>query len=77
MTLGRFAAAYGEQILHALSGQWSEEYGPGFGSTNIFNTIRLPARIRTAVVAVGMWEFHCGPPDFYSRISARNRLFPR
>jgi predicted nuclease of restriction endonuclease-like (RecB) superfamily len=34
-------AAYGEQIVHALSRQLSEEYGPGFGRTNLFYMIRF------------------------------------
>jgi hypothetical protein len=34
-------AAYGEQIVHALSKQLSEEYGPGFGRTNLFHMIRF------------------------------------
>ncbi|MGD0459447.1 MAG: PDDEXK nuclease domain-containing protein [Terriglobia bacterium] len=34
-------AAYGEQIVHALSGQLSEDYGPGFGRTNLFYMIRF------------------------------------
>jgi predicted nuclease of restriction endonuclease-like (RecB) superfamily len=34
-------AAYGEQIVHALSKQLSEEYGPGFGRTNLFYMIRF------------------------------------
>ena len=32
---------YGEQIVHALSRQLSEEYGPGFGRTNLFYMIRF------------------------------------
>jgi predicted nuclease of restriction endonuclease-like (RecB) superfamily len=34
-------AAYGEQIVHALSRQLSKEYGPGFGRTNLFYMIRF------------------------------------
>jgi len=34
-------AAYGEQIVHALSRQLSEEYGLGFGRTNLFYMIRF------------------------------------
>src|ERR1039458_7296668 len=34
-------AAYGEQIVHALSGQLSEDYGSGFGRTNLFYMIRF------------------------------------
>jgi hypothetical protein len=34
-------AAYGEQIVHALSRQLSAEYGPGFGRTNLFYMIRF------------------------------------
>jgi predicted nuclease of restriction endonuclease-like (RecB) superfamily len=34
-------ATYGEQIVHALSRQLSEEYGPGFGRTNLFYMIRF------------------------------------
>ena len=34
-------AAYGEQIVHALSRQLSEDYGSGFGRTNLFYMIRF------------------------------------
>jgi len=34
-------AAYGEQIVHALSRQLSEDYGSGFGRTNLFSMIRF------------------------------------
>jgi len=40
-TLAYERAAYDEQILHALSRQLSEEYGPGFGPTNLFYMIRF------------------------------------
>ncbi|MBC7818892.1 MAG: DUF1016 domain-containing protein, partial [Planctomycetaceae bacterium] len=30
-------AEYGKEIVHALSGQLSEEFGQGFGRTNMFN----------------------------------------
>ena len=39
--LGFERAAYGEQIVHALSGQLSEDYGSGFGRTNLFYMIRF------------------------------------
>jgi hypothetical protein len=34
-------AAHGEQIVHALSRQLSEDYGSGFGRTNPFYMIRF------------------------------------
>ncbi len=34
-------AAYGEEIVHALSAQLSEEFGRGFGRRNLFRMIRF------------------------------------
>lgn len=34
-------AEYGEQIVHAMSAQLTEEYGRGFGLRNLFNMIRF------------------------------------
>ena len=34
-------AAYGEEIVHALSAQLSEEFGRGFTARNLFNMIRF------------------------------------
>ena len=34
-------AEYGEQIVHALSGKLTTEYGKGFTKTNLFNMIRF------------------------------------
>jgi predicted nuclease of restriction endonuclease-like (RecB) superfamily len=34
-------AEYGQQIVHALSGQLMEEYGSGFSRTNLFNMVRF------------------------------------
>lgn len=34
-------AEYGEEIVHALSGQLTMEFGKGFGRTNLFNMIRF------------------------------------
>jgi predicted nuclease of restriction endonuclease-like (RecB) superfamily len=34
-------AEYGEQIVHALSEQLTDEFGPGFTRTNMFNMVRF------------------------------------
>jgi predicted nuclease of restriction endonuclease-like (RecB) superfamily len=34
-------AEYGREIVHALSGQLTAEFGEGFGRTNLFNMIRF------------------------------------
>ena len=34
-------AEYGEEIVHALSGQLTTEFGRGFGRTNLFNMVRF------------------------------------
>ena len=34
-------AAYGAEIVHALSGQLTTEFGKGFGRTNLFNMVRF------------------------------------
>ena len=34
-------AGYGEQIVHALSGQLSDEFGRGFTRSNLFNMVRF------------------------------------
>ena len=39
--LGEERAAYGEQIVHALSAQLTGEYGSGFSRTNLFYMIRF------------------------------------
>ena len=39
--LGEERAAYGEQIVHSLSGQLTAEYGRGFSRPNLFHMIRF------------------------------------
>lgn len=34
-------AGYGDQIVHAVSGQLASEFGTGFGRTNLFNMLRF------------------------------------
>jgi hypothetical protein len=36
-----YEPAYGEELVDALSRQLSEEYGSGFGGTNLFHMIRF------------------------------------
>jgi len=53
-------AEYGNQIVHALSGQLTSEFGPGFGRTNLFNMVRCAevfpdAKILHALTAKLTW----------------------